>query len=280
MLRLRGPETAALRERWLAQGRGAGIGAEYKPWIKVGDFPNRTNSYRIKSLITGRVHHYFSAIEYRHHLVAEYLQCKDIREGFPLHPISETLALAHENGIEHPSFGGHVCSLTTDCLLTIDDGHTQYLLPRSLKYKDELRDPRVQENLEIERRFWEHRGRPWELLTEVELPEVIEKNLRWMRGWQRSSRQAPSDALLDEFLFELASRDFQLPLTQILEQVATNLHVGKMLAIYLFKYATWHRIVEVDLYSPLELSKPHLALRSGTGQEPHASKKRSSLSRV
>lgn len=280
MLRHRGPETEVLRERWLRQGRGLGSGASYKPWIRVGDFPNKTNSYRVNSLATGRIHHYFSAIEYRHHLLAEYLRCTDIREGYPLHPIAETLALAYEEGIAHPDFAGSICSITTDSLLTIDDGTVRYLLPRSLKYTNELRDPRVLEKLELERRAWTRRGQKWELLTEIELPSVLEKNLRWMRGWQVAQRAEPNSGLLEEFLFILAKQDFQQTLNFLLERVATHLHISRMLAIHLFRYAAWNRCVDVDLYTPLHLTQPHLALRSGIGQISNASKKHRLKSRA
>jgi len=278
MNRYRGPETEALRERWIRQGRGQGLGASYQPWIKVGEFPNRTNSYRVKSLVTDRTHHYFSAIEYRHHLVAEYAGCIDIREGYPVHPISETLALAHEEGIAHPDFAGHMCSITTDSLLTIDNGAVQYVLPRSIKWTSELRDPRVLEKLELERLAWSRRGQGWELLTERELPLVLEKNLRWIRGWQAAERSEPNSVLLDEFLIALEMQDLQQPLGTVLERTAKKLHVSKMMSIFLFRYAAWHRRFDVDLYSPLELGRPHIALRSGLGQTKNASKKRSLVS--
>ncbi len=280
MNRYRGPETEALRERWIGQGRGLGSAAVYKTWIRVGEFPNKTNSFRVKSFVTGRVHHYFSAVEYRHHLLAEYLGCCDIREGFPVHPISETIALAYETGIAHPDFAGHMCSVTTDSLLTVDNGTEKYLLPRSIKWTSELRDPRTLEKLELERLAWARRGRKWELLTEIELPLVLEKNLRWLRGWQAAKRAVPDSALLEGFLVALAMQDLQQKLTVILDRAAIQLRISKMLSIFLFRYAAWNRKFDVDLYSPLQLGKPHVALKSGLNAFKDASKKHSSLSRV
>lgn len=131
----RAAETREVRERLIGQGRGQGHGPSYQPWIRIGEFPNRGNSFRVHSPLTGRTHHYLSNLEYRHHLLCEYLgNVADIREQYPIHPITETLALAHELGIAHPEFGGHARTITTDSLLTIDEGETRRPLARSLKY--------------------------------------------------------------------------------------------------------------------------------------------------
>lgn len=276
MRKYNGPESEAARERWIRQGRGLGAGSTYRPWIAVGNFPNNTNSFRIKSLLTGRTHHYFSALEYRHHLLAEYLDpVVDIREQFPLHPISETLVLAQERGIAHPSYAGYTCSITTDFLLTIDDGHVRTLLARSIKTSEELGDPRVQEKLELERLRWAHRNVPWQVLTEIELPPTLEKNLRWMRGWQAARRPPPEQALLHEFMAALRVQDFELPLRVVLDRVAKALFISRMFAIYLFRYAAWHQYFDVDLYAPLQLTRPHLALRSALKDRVDVAKERS-----
>lgn len=270
MARYRGPETAQIRDRWIRQGRGRGFGPDYKPWIRVGDFPNKGGSYRAAaSPVTQRTHHYFSALEYRHHLLAEYLQVADIREQYPLHPISETLALAYECGIPHPSFAGHVCTITTDTLLTVDTGTKRFLLPRSFKYAEDLKDPRVCEKLELERRAWSHRGSKLEILTEIELPEVLEKNLRWLKGWQMTGRTTPDKVLLEEFGVSICEQDLQLNLGVILDRTARQLCIAKRLSVFLFRYMAWHRYFDVDLYTPLHLTKPHAALRAALSRDPH-----------
>lgn len=270
MARYKGPETEQLRDRWMRQGRGRGFGQDYKPWLRVGDFPNKGGSYRVASPLTQRTHHYFSALEYRHHLVAEYLQVTDIRENYPLHPISETLAFAYECGIPHPSFAGCVCSITTDSLLTVDTGTKRFLIARSLKYSRDLKDPRVLEKLELERRIWERRGSKLEVLTEIELPEVLEKNLRWLKGWQMTGRTAPSEVLIDEFTASLRKQDLQLPLGAIIDRAAQELCIARSLATFLFRYMAWHRYFDVDLYTPLHLTKPHFALRTALSRGKNA----------
>lgn len=261
MGRYRAAETHAVRERLIRQGRGQGNGATYQPWIRIGEFPNRGNSFRVQSPLTGRIHHYLSNLEYRHHLLCEYLgNVIDIREQYPIHPITETLALAHELGIAHPEFGGHARSVTTDALLTIDDGHTRWQLARSLKYTRDLADARTRENLEIERQAWLARGTPWELLTEHDLPEVLGQNLRWLRAWDKDGRGAPSADLQQYYLAMLAEQSFSRPLGTVIDHVAQQLRIARLMAIHVFRYLAWHRLLEVDLYMPLHLTKPHPAL--------------------
>jgi hypothetical protein len=261
--RYRAAETHAVRERLIRQGRGQGRGADYQPWIRIGEFPNRSNSFRVQSPLTSRTHHYLSNLEYRHHLLCEYLgNVIDIREQYRVHPITETLALAHELGIAHPEFGGHARSLTTDALLTIDDGHRRWQLARNLKYSRDLADARTRENLEHERQAWIARGTPWELLTEHDLPEVLGQNLRWPRAWNKDGREAPSADLQRYYLEILSEQSFSRPLGMVIDRVAGQLRIARLLAIHVFRYLAWHRLLEVDLYTPLHLTKPHPALAS------------------
>ncbi|MCN4144183.1 MAG: hypothetical protein LC437_03650 [Thiohalomonas sp.] len=45
------------------EGRGQGIGAAYKPFLEVRDVPSKGPSYRLPSIIHGRVVHLLSDLE-------------------------------------------------------------------------------------------------------------------------------------------------------------------------------------------------------------------------
>jgi hypothetical protein len=258
--RYRGIETAQVRQRLIKKGLGQGEGPSYQPWIRVGSFPNRGESFRISCDKTQRSHDYLSTLEYRHHLLCEFLAIViDIREQYPL-PIDETLCLADELGIAHPSVGGEPCTVTLDFMLTLDDGHVRRMVARSIKYCEELKNPRVREKLELERVACIRRLIPWELLTEHELPRVLEKNLRWLRGWKTLERKPPDDDTCREFVDVLCQEDLSQPLGALLDRVAARLGISRLLAIHYFRYAVWTHAIEVDLYSPLQLTKPHTAL--------------------
>ena len=44
-------------------GRGQGEGAEYIPWLQIGDFSSQGRSHRIQDHENGRIHHLFSDLE-------------------------------------------------------------------------------------------------------------------------------------------------------------------------------------------------------------------------
>lgn len=262
MARYRGPETSELRRKLIAKGLGQGEGVGYQPWIRVGDFPNKTESYLIDCDLTGRTHHYFSGLECTGHMGVESMApfvC-DIREQFPFHPIEESICLASQLGIAHPSIGGEYCSITTDILLTVDDGNARGYIGLSIKPMKELLDPRkgprVREKLEIERQLYASRGIPWMLLTDLDLPRVLTLNLRWLRGWKKIDR-VPLDVEDQQRFMDVFSRqDYRRSLEHVLEQVARDMRIERELAIYEFRYLAWKRVISVDLYSPVILTKP------------------------
>src|SRR5260370_14248560 len=124
----------------------------------------------------------------------------------------------------------------------------------------DLTDPRTLENLELERQAWLMRGTTWELLTEHDLPDVLGLNLRWLRGWNKDGRGAPSEALQQYYLGALAEQSFSKPLGSILDLVAERLRIARFMSIHVFRYLAGQRGLDVDLYVPLHLTRPHPAL--------------------
>ena len=138
-------------------GRGQGEGAEYIPWLQIGDFSSQGRSHRIQDHENGRIHHLFSDLEADYyHILAWADTVVDIREQYPLLPVAETERIADTLGIRHPRApGGGKCNevMTTDFLLTVCDktGDIHYEA-RYVKYASDLKKPRVCEKLKIELR--------------------------------------------------------------------------------------------------------------------------------
>lgn len=107
--------TEAKVRKYLAEGRGTGDGANYKPWLTVYDLPSRGRSHRIYGIKTGRVHHLLSDGEWKSFLRFEFDDSVlDIREQFPLDR-RQTMRVARDLGYAHP--------ITTDgtpYVMTID----------------------------------------------------------------------------------------------------------------------------------------------------------------
>ncbi len=195
MSRYRSGITQKQIEKRLAEGRGQGEGAEYDPWHHIQDFPSRGRVHRIKGWLHGRVHHLFSDLELYIFLI--YLWSRhlviDIREQYPLFPLEETLAIAEELGIRHPTdpHTKHPTVLTTDFLLTIKHHLTTTYEPRTVKYLDDLLCSRTREKLEIERCYWKRRNKELGIVTEQNLPLELIQNVIWVHPYFRLSDLYP-----------------------------------------------------------------------------------------
>ncbi|VAW79011.1 Transposon Tn7 transposition protein tnsA [hydrothermal vent metagenome] len=89
--------------KWIKEGRGAGQGHEYQPWLTVRDLASRGRSHRIFGHTCQRTHHLLSDLELATFLILEWnTTTVDIREQFPLR-IEDTVRLAKSSGIKHPS---------------------------------------------------------------------------------------------------------------------------------------------------------------------------------
>jgi len=169
-------------ERRLAEGRGQGRGPNYKPWIEIHDLASRGQANRVKSPLHGRTCHLHSQLEadafYAFHSLPG---LKDLREQYPL-PLDETMGIADQLGIVHPADpkSKEPCVVTTDFLLTFQNGQSELDHAIAIKPAVDLALERVLEKLDIERVYWSARKIDWRILTEKELPRAIVKNMRWL----------------------------------------------------------------------------------------------------
>ena len=165
--------------KYLAEGRGQGTLADYKPWVQIQDFPSKGVVSHVKGRTTGRVHHLMSNLELRYFYLLDWSEkSADIREQFPLIEISDAIEIADKCGIRYPydNVSGFPYVLTTDFLITTENGYAA----RSVKPSSELSRPRVREKLEIERRYWQARGVDWRIVTENEIPRTKIRNIEWL----------------------------------------------------------------------------------------------------
>lgn len=190
----------------LASGRGSGHGADYRPFIKVGDFSSSGRVHRVKSQTHGRVVHLFSDMELdvfrkfdgRPDVV-------DIREQYPLCR-GETLVVADELGVRHPAAHGVDVPVTTDLLVDFIGGRRVAI---AVKPVGELGKRRLLEKLEIERVFHRRHGVEWKLAVGSDVSRVERLNMQERAPWAFvqglvSPNEVDWDACADAMLIELA----------------------------------------------------------------------------
>ncbi|SMF34577.1 TnsA endonuclease C-terminal domain-containing protein [Desulfovibrio gilichinskyi] len=217
-------------QRWIKEGRGTGHGHEYIPWIKVRDISSRGRSHRIYGFKSQRTHHLLSDLELAIFLSLEWGEhTVDIREQFPLRR-EETLELAAEARIDHPSFCGTPHYMTSDFLVnTKRDSLPKFVI--QAKYTKDFSDPRTVEKLELERRYWVTKQIPWFLITELEISQAVFSNIEWLypsQGDEISAKTLVKQAENYAYCFEQEPDSKIIDITKSLD-VAYQLPKGESL---------------------------------------------------
>lgn len=180
--RARSNSAKAIGKR-LDEGRGQGRGHDYKPWLLIHDVPSIGLANRIKSPVNGRTYHLMSQLEADWFFALHALSgVVDIREQYPLLDLEETEQIAADLKIKHPTDpqSKTACVATSDFVVTFRDGPRTIDVALAIKFSSDLSSTRTLEKLEIERVYWAARGIKWSILTELELPRTLVKNMRWL----------------------------------------------------------------------------------------------------
>ena len=262
MAKRRRETTEKTIKKRLKEGRGQGSGAEYKPWLHIQDVPSQGLVHRIKGWKTGRVHHLLSKLELSYFYVLEWSPLVvDIREQYPLLPLEETLALAEQCGVRHPTDpkSKEPIVMTTDFLIILPGDGRPVEQARAVKLAKELLGQRTQEKLEIERRFWERRQVDWGIVTEREIPQVLAKNMDLLHSHRDlSDRLDISDMQLQDTVTVLtkAVMNGEVPLREATARCDRRLgfEPGVSLAVAYHLLAT--RQWQIDLNQPLNPGYP------------------------
>lgn len=166
-------------EKWIKENRGVGDGSNYKPWLTIQDVPSIGKVSRLLGIKTRRQHDFFSDNETNYFYIAEFSDLTiDIKEQFPLLPIEETIVIAEELGIKHPTdpFSKEPIAITSDFLITIKDKNNQKIISRTIKQCSDLQKRQI-EKFEIERRYWKKRNVDWGIVTEQEINKTLARNI-------------------------------------------------------------------------------------------------------
>jgi len=247
----------------IKQGRGQGRGAKYKPWLYIHDVPSKGRAWRTKGWKTERPHHLLSDFEYDYFLIKDWdPSVIDIREQYPLLPLEETLAIAEECNIRHPSVQhpkkrGVIIPvvMTTDFVLTISEGLNMYDQARTLKYAKDLESQRTLEKLEIERRYWARRNIDWAIVTEHEISRALARNIqKFHKHLTIEDRVALPETTIQEIAAVLTSEVMQSnhPLSQIAlecdEQLLLQPGTCLTIAYHLMATRQW----KIDMFTPIQ----------------------------
>ncbi|WGD93021.2 TnsA endonuclease N-terminal domain-containing protein [Bacillus subtilis] len=251
-------------EKWIKEGRGSGIGINYKPWLKIQDVSSLGRSTRLKGIKTSRQHEFLSDLERNYFYLTEHSDfIFDIREQFPLLPLEETIVIADELGIKHstdPKTGEPIV-MTTDFLLTVDKGQGVFEVARTVKMKDELLKERVLEKFEIEREYWQRRDIDWGIVTEEEIHKVMARNISYIHDYYNIRDydvfQKMSPQLIEDLSLSLMQRllNDSCSVRIITSKFDSDTHLPFGSGVTLFYHLLAQKIIVIDMLKPINLEE-------------------------
>lgn len=259
-------------EGQIKEGRGQGVGKDYRPWIHVRDFSSLGKSSRLKSWKSGRTIQLVSGIETAFAYLLEWSDAVvDYYEQYPLLPLEETLELATALGIRHPIDGKtkEPRVRTTDFLIQLRlDGDDQ-MRARSIKPADDLKVKSKVLGLELERRFWSPRQIDWAIVTERDLPSAMVKNIEWIHDARTLDDHVDIAALPLEEILPLLRKaidagDLGLSHSCLAVDSRVGLEGGSCLFLVRHQLAT--KAWRTDMNQAIKTQQPLLLLPTELGQ--------------
>lgn len=252
----------------LKKGRGQGHGQSYTPFIYTREVPSLGKASRIKGWKTGRVHHFLSTLESDYFFTLEWSTIiTDIREQFPL-PLDATMKIADRLSIRHPLSPktGEPWVVTTDFLIDVETEGIPKLVARTVKYSGDLNDPRTIEKFEIERTYWCEQGVDWGIVTELDIPRALARNVEWVHSAldpAEASGIAPGNIpFVEETLFDELSVNPCATLAQIGMAVDDRLGLRGGTALWVVRHLIASRLWGVDMMEKIIPAQPLKAVRT------------------
>lgn len=159
------------------EGYGTGHGADYKPYIRTAEFNSLGTCANPVDWKTGRTVQLLSQGEkYFWYMMRWNDEVTDIREQFPL-PVEETTKIADEYGIRHPRKGSEWIVMTSDFLVDFENGAQTVFSIKASKQEIEKKE-RTVEKLFIEKKYWESKNVPYQLVYKEDLNITYAENIR------------------------------------------------------------------------------------------------------
>ena len=242
--------------RYIREGRGQGVGVDYKPWIVIQDFASVGMVSRVWGTKTGRIHHLMSNLElWLFYLLDWSDDVLDIREQYPLSDLLQAINVAERANIKYPydPQSGFPYVMTSD--FYIDTQHGASVL--SVKPSSELSKPRVREKLEIEHRYWKELGINWSIMTEREINKTKAVNIEWLAqakdlgvfGLSESKQNACTEYLLANY------RANRSPLVALFNEVEYIFNLAAGMGLNIFKHLVYSKRISFDVNVQIDYSE-------------------------
>jgi len=274
-------------EQHMLMGHGMGHGADYQPWLTL----RRKNTSKCSNQVAAylfaldRAGYFFSRGEYQIALMLQWLGVEDIREQYPIWPIShphplfgapgaESMHLGHspgllqiakEAGIAHGVYPGTRIPYvaTYDFLLTVRDNDVLKLIALSCKPIDDPNNEikwRTLERLELERRYAAHNHIRYVVVSSRLVPILMAAHLEWCVDSATLAEAPHLKAVAPLFATEFASTP-DLSIADAVLRSSTVCKLEQHDGWTVFRHCLWTQAIDLDLSQAILTTYP--AVRGG-----------------
>lgn len=249
----------ARTQRFLTEGRGAGQGCDYLPWLRIQDLPSKGRSHRPFGIKTQRVHHLLSDGEWKCFLQFEAdVAVQDIREQFPMNRLL-TMRAATDIGVRHPhTLDGTPFVMTIDFLVTRLVGGESTLEPYTFKYEPDTLRPREKELLRIAAAFWTAHGYALRIIDESFFDEPLVINYDCVRSYHdlsKRQREGCDTSQIAHAVLAMVQTAAEMSLLEMSRQLGEQLRLDPHAVFSVVMHLLAHRVLSTDLSSPEPLER-------------------------
>lgn len=151
--------------------------------------------------------------------------------------------------------------ITTDFLLTVDKGEGPVELARTIKMKDELLKERVIEKFEIESVYWERRQIDWGIVTELEIPKEMARNISYIHDYYSLEYFDAFQSLSSKHIEDLAMALLQRFLTSnesvraLTTEFDKDTHMPLGSGITLFYHLIAQKVIQINMQELLNVEQ-------------------------
>ncbi len=236
-------------KRKIKEKRGEGNGEKYIPFDHAIDFPSVGGHKRIAGTKINRTFHFFSDLEKHFFFLLEFADnVVDIREQFPLKPLSETKEIAKSLNIKHPSDdNGNPVIMRTDMRVSFKKGGDKIFTVKPLNNLSR----RVIEKFELDRAYQSKRELEWLIVTENEIDNIILQNvIRIRESYFYQSNHL--SAFKKEFKTVISSNS-RLKISEVIKQTSLKIRITYGEGRKLFDHLLARKYFSFDLRKPFSL---------------------------
>lgn len=240
-------------DRRTKEGRGQGSGSNYTPYNKTQDMHSRSNRTRIKSLKTNRVYHLQSELHLSYFYLLDFAEnITDIQEEFPL-PLDATRQIADSFGLTHPAGKDGPKVVTLDFRVTVQKNGAEQIFARAVRTSSALSGRRGLSQLEIQMLYFQTLGIDWGIITEIEFPTVLARNIESIHGFYCAEGNVPIPPDQLQHISRVLTHEVQTdehPLSSITNSVDNRLGLKPGSSLSLAKHLIAARKWRIDMYRP------------------------------